>query len=359
MRGLPRTVLGDLRATLLSCREFRSFDLLYAVFEDDRLKLRQKGLRWAKDREELVDFTISDLVEKFRRDGQWDLVLLLEVLSDRYNDPDDHLHYQLLSLVMQLRTLGQSDGTKYAESHSPEANPAGIKMLRIHEVETMLACARSVAYIEVPKIVGNQSKGVGCGTAWLVSPDLAVTCWHVIQCRAPFEAPLLKEDLDAQIAQTLLTFDFTETSHGLQYSVTLEYPTLEELTLDYAILRVAERSDISHRQRGYLRLDADAPLTPQSSLYIIQHPLGQEQQVTGDAFVKDSTIPGRILYKTPTEPGTSGSPVFNRVNWRVVALHNGESPEKFREGIRMQAILENLKEHRPEIYDEIQEAQNI
>ncbi|MFZ5915487.1 MAG: CRISPR system precrRNA processing endoribonuclease RAMP protein Cas6 [Chloroflexota bacterium] len=47
------------------------------------------------------------------------------------------------------------------------------------------------------------------------------------------------------------------------------------------------------------------------------------------------------------------------VNWRVVALHNGENEaERLREGTLVRAILADLGQHRPDLYLEIMTAQN-
>jgi hypothetical protein len=68
-------------------------------------------------------------------------------------------------------------------------------------------------------------------------------------------------------------------------------------------------------------------------LYIIGHPLGGELSFS----IQDNKLldheaapggtpsrPGRVLvhYRTPTEPGSSGSPVFEPIGWRIVALHH-------------------------------------
>src|SRR5262249_28067440 len=134
----------------------------------------------------------------------------------------------------------------------------------------------------------------------------------------------------------------------------LEYPTLASHPLDYALLRLQDRSDAPLRTRGYLRLDADTPLTAQTALYIIQHPFGQTQQGARDNNVRQSPKQHPILYETPTEPGTSGAPVFNRTNWRVVALHNRENQVAgLREGTLLKAILADLQQHRPDLHAEI------
>jgi hypothetical protein len=65
-----------------------------------------------------------------------------------------------------------------------------------------------------------------------------------------------------------------------------------------------------------------------------------------------------IHYRTPTEHGSSGSPVFEPEDWRVVALHHKGSPTMNRlddqpgtyeanEGIEMSAIQKQTKNPTP------------
>jgi V8-like Glu-specific endopeptidase len=61
----------------------------------------------------------------------------------------------------------------------------------------------------------------------------------------------------------------------------------------------------------------------------------------------------KLHYRAPTEPGSSGSPVFNQ-DWELVALHHagskelrslsGEGVREANEGIWMSAIIQAMRE---------------
>lgn len=359
MRGIPHVLLLPLRQVLMACDEVQSQNQLYALLGVDELRPFQAGLPGANSLSQRIDLTIGYLADKYRSSGENALVLFLRFLGSRY-DPDDERRGRLLALADQIEWLLRHP-TSQPEATALEANPAAAQMLYIADAEKMLTCARSVARIDVPRIIDGIPCGASNGTTWLTAPGLAITCWHVIEARRPLDPLLTAADLQAQVEQTVLRFDYTAAAKGLQYRVAqLEFPTLEDHPLDYAILRLADRSDAPVSGWGYLRLDIDAPLNPQTALYIIQHPLGQPQQASGDTYVRPSPLVGRILYRTPTEPGTSGAPVFNRINWRVIALHNGENlGAALREGTLLKAILADLQMKRPVLYDEIMAAQRV
>ena len=61
---------------------------------------------------------------------------------------------------------------------------------------------------------------------------------------------------------------------------------------------------------------------PPPRMYIIGHPDGRDLELS----LQDNNLLAcddrRLHYRTPTEPGSSGSPVFEPKGWRVVALHH-------------------------------------
>lgn len=357
--GIPQPLVVPLHQVLMDCDEFSDSSRLRDVFSVEELRPWRNRLPDSNNLSGRVSVIIGYLDGQEHTTHGNVLVLLLRTLGERfYDNPNDSRHGQLLALADQLDWYKQR--TPQPEAHVLEANPERAQMLWIADAEKMLTCARSVARVEVLCFRNGVRSGISSGTAWLVAPGLALTCWHVIESLGRLEQSINPDDLAAQVREAVLTFDYTVAGEGLQYGVAaLEYPTLDAHPLDYALLRLTDRADKPLKDRGYLNLDVEAPLTAQTSLYIIQHPLGQPQQSAGGLFVRTLPNVGRILYRTPTEPGTSGSPVFNRPNWGVVALHNAENTvEALREGTLMQAILADLQQNRSDLHQEIIDAQS-
>lgn len=104
-------------------------------------------------------------------------------------------------------------------------------------------------------------------------------------------------------------------------------------------------------------VDADNP----QRLYVIGHPEGRglefslQDNLLLDYEKPPESMQGRCLvhYRSPTEPGSSGSPVFEQCGWRVVALHHaggdfmtrlngGEGSYAANEGIWIGSIKEAM-----------------
>jgi hypothetical protein len=72
---------------------------------------------------------------------------------------------------------------------------------------------------------------------------------------------------------------------------------------------------------GYLDL-VDTTVKVNDYVNIVQHPSGLPKQIALYHNVVAYADDSRVQYLTDTEPGSSGSPVFDS-HWRVVAIHQG------------------------------------
>jgi hypothetical protein len=97
---------------------------------------------------------------------------------------------------------------------------------------------------------------------------------------------------------------------------------------------------------------------PPTSLFLIGHPAGGEIAFSLEDNLFIAANNRVVHYRTPTEPGSSGSPVFDDIGWQVVALHHSGSqtlkqlddPEKryeANEGIKIRAILAQTQLYKP------------
>lgn len=87
---------------------------------------------------------------------------------------------------------------------------------------------------------------------------------------------------------------------------------------------------------------------PPQRLYVIGHPGGRDIEFSLQNNVLLGLNEKVLHYRTPTEPGSSGSPVFEAKGWEVVALHHagdrnmpkpdGSGVHDANEGISMRAI---------------------
>lgn len=203
-----------------------------------------------------------------------------------------------------------------------------------------LIAAKSVARI----VLRNDANGapVGYASGFMVSPRLMLTNHHVF--REAQEAMYSLAEFDD--ARGLMGEAPSPVRFAFQPS---EYFINDE-QLDFALVAVAPASEdqaVGLEHFSWLRLNP----TPGKELVgesvsIIQHPQAEPTQIAVRENQITEILPNILRYQTDTQPGSSGSPVFND-SWQVVALHHSAVPGSdgnyiCNEGIRVSALMNFL-----------------
>lgn len=214
--------------------------------------------------------------------------------------------------------------------------------------------AAAVCRIKMP-----MNEGFAYGTGFLVGARLLMTNNHVIASRAEasqVEAEFgYEHDVDGVLAAPV------------QFNLRPDEMFFTDSNLDFTLVAVAPFSEGGVSIERFGRL----PLIPVSGkgiggewVSIVQHPNGQPKQIAirasqivdlDPAMAPGVNLDQFIYYSTDTEPGSSGSPVFND-QWQVVAIHHKAVPapveagakrtNKVRwianQGVRISAIFRHL-----------------
>jgi endonuclease G len=195
--------------------------------------------------------------------------------------------------------------------------------LGIEFLEMAMAVARFVGRVHIRERPGV-SRGFGSGL--VVSPRLFLTNNHVLP--------------DVETARhSEVEFDYQKDRFGRPLNVVicgLEPDTffLTDRKLDFSIVAVREESLSGPPLKNYawvrLRADSGKALVG-DALNIIQHPRGEMKQLVLRSNKLVDNFEDFVHYETDTEPGSSGSPVFNDL-WDVVALHHSGVPKTNQNG---------------------------
>ncbi|MGZ8351193.1 MAG: endonuclease/exonuclease/phosphatase family protein [Allosphingosinicella sp.] len=220
-------------------------------------------------------------------------------------------------------------------------------------LESGAAAARAVGRIAIRSGIdysGKLQSGGWFGTAFLVGHGLLLTNHHVLNTPEVCAAATLQLNYRNRLDGSADKFE----EFPLKPE-TLFITSPVEGGLDYTF--VAIDPDVSERY-GVVPIDRRAyVIAPPTPANIIQHPAGRYQEVVihDNPVMRDN---GLVLhYLSDTEPGSSGSPVFDN-RWRLIALHHaaqensegleykGHKPQYLNEGIKLSSIAADLEARR-------------
>lgn len=188
----------------------------------------------------------------------------------------------------------------------------------INFLELALAVARFVGRVNIRTGPGRT---VGFGTGFMVSPRLLLTNNHVLDSAEAARHSEVEFDYQYDRSGRLLTV----VPYGLEPNTF--FITSKEL--DYTLVAVKGQSvsGVDLKFYGWTRLIEEQGKTLIGKpLNIIQHPKGEAKQIVLRHNKLIDLLDTFAHYLTDTEPGSSGSPVYND-QWEVVALHHSGVPK--------------------------------
>ncbi|WP_059051337.1 trypsin-like serine peptidase [Paenibacillus senegalimassiliensis] len=167
--------------------------------------------------------------------------------------------------------------------------------------------------LEISKSVARIITPEGYGTGFLIGPDILLTNNHVIKSAKDAEKSVVEfnyqDDWENNIEKSQ-RFNLDST----QFITNIEH--------DYTIVKVKEAPGNIF---GFVNIQTiGSRPSPNNNVVIIQHPSGGKKQICLNDNYVQNTFENKVQYTTDTEPGSSGSPVFDS-NWRLVALHHASN----------------------------------
>ncbi|MFY0521223.1 DNA/RNA non-specific endonuclease [Lysinibacillus sp. UGB7] len=234
----------------------------------------------------------------------------------------------------------------------------GNDLFPISYFEAGLNAARSVCRIEVRDRIGRVR---GHGTGFLVSPSLLLTNNHVLadEDAALFSLAQFNYELGLDLKEREIK----------NFRLAPNRFFITDENLDFTLVAVEETSADGAKLIDFNFL----PLSPYKGkvlvgehVSIIQHPSGAPKMVANRENKILDIFDDFVQYETDTQPGSSGSAVFND-EWMVIALHHAGVPDpqdstKYiaNEGIRISSIVQflmnqsqNLSDDKKKLLDEL------
>lgn len=306
----------------------------YATAMEASIALRdtESALRWAKDyvRHPFVDaFELGSALRQMKE--IWKLTD-----TELGNKLLPVLEYELLQrqgAELQVSSLYLEDSGGFQAVYGNEA------AVPIAWLENMFERCKAVGRVlrtGTGEAIGTGflMKGSDLSEAWRDAP-VFVTNAHVISDRPEDYAPLRSGDGSVE---------FSRIDGRPKVELGNILHTSPKNELDVTVLQVIPPSGAS-----MLRPSFYPPLVPGDGqapqrIYVIGHPGGRELEVTlYDNSIVACSDRRFVHYRSPTEGGHSGSPVFTR-EWKAIAVHHRARQElQVNEGVLFGPVCEELR----------------
>ncbi|MBZ0293138.1 MAG: serine protease [Anaerolineae bacterium] len=294
---------------------------------------------------------------------------------DDFPDPGLEVYAEDEAAVVQFEDLA------YIERIIDEPN-----FLPVHFLEEGAVIQRAVARMQLKESVSGLPAGSGWATGFMVSPSLLLTNNHVIPDKAfasklqaqfqyqydyngnPLATDVYQFDPD-NVFYTNAALDFTlirvkrscklvlapiTTLSATDGEIISEAPVVaDDITLGPITPikpgRILWSCKYPGERHGWIQLPTSVSYAVDQHLNVIQHPSGRHKEVALQKNQVTNIYTNFIRYTTDTEPGSSGSPVFNNA-WDLLVLHHagGEFSDgkwKNNEGVRVDKIVNNIRSH--------------
>jgi S1-C subfamily serine protease len=225
--------------------------------------------------------------------------------------------------VPALRQALQSD-----MSVGLEKNFLGESTFSLANIRDMLAACASIGCV-TNKSGARLGTGFLVDGAWLGLPPgpVFLTNAHVISATVPKaiapESARVTFEVESELAGLPVYYTVGEV---LFTSPPERLGTSSSEALDVSIVRLRPVG-ASAPIFATLHAAESLPLIQDKArAYVVGHPLGSGLQISlNDSVLLDIDQAQRLVhYRTPTEPGSSGSPLFN-TEWQLIGLHHGGS----------------------------------
>ncbi len=221
---------------------------------------------------------------------------------------------------------------------TPKGKHLDDKLERLIDTNDLLPASFLEEGTKVARAIGRITTKTSWGTGVLIAPNILMTNNHVLDKHETSRGAFVELNYELGIdnlPKTTESFTLDPDSIFVTYS-----------GLDFTIVGVSGNPGEKFGWIPLLR--SPFTITRHERVYIIQHPSGRRKEI-GIHDNRITRINQHIFrYTTDTEPGSSGSPCFNK-DWELVGLHHSGGEQKSdgsfvdNEAIKVSSIVQYLE----------------